>query len=201
MDCQPRLLSVIWESTAACLENAIVPVKMCALDVATRLLRLQGLPEAHLADNFVSVVFDLLYYLLENLSEDIDDEFRQELSDMEVNPYFALGFVRKGEPVLVSFLIKLPSHNMQIDFLSILSLSSCPTDSSGVLFRSVHSNPSPRNPIHFHRSFRFPKVFFVLSQIDRRVHSYESLRPFALHFVDERVEVFHLSSPRRHFRL
>ena len=123
---------------------------MCALDVATRLLRLQGLPEAHLADNFFSVVFDLLYYLLENLSEDIDDEFRQELNDMEVNPYFASGFVRKGEPILVSFLSKLPSHNMQIDFLSILSLFVSnrliwrPVSKRS--FKSIAAKPNPFSP-------------------------------------------------------
>ena len=47
-----------------------MPGKIRALDAATLLLRHDGLPAFHVADNFVNVLFDLVYYVLENLSEE-----------------------------------------------------------------------------------------------------------------------------------
>ena len=47
-----------------------MPVKMLVLDAATVVLIHDGLPAFHVADNFVNLLFDLVYYVLENLSDE-----------------------------------------------------------------------------------------------------------------------------------
>ena len=93
-----------------------MPVKMRALDAATRILLHDGLPPSHLADNFVSVVFDLIYFVFENQSNDDEDdaEFRQELCDLEVGSYGcvsktlnAAALDRNGRISMVNLVSKL----------------------------------------------------------------------------------------------
>ena len=85
IESQRRLLPVLWESIGNCLERGVIPVKIHALDVAARFLRQDGLPEAHLADNFVNIVLDLVYYVFENQNDvECDGDLRRELCLMEV---------------------------------------------------------------------------------------------------------------------
>ena len=56
-----------------------MPVKMLALDAATVVLIHDGLPAFHVADNFVNLLFDLVYYVLENLSDEGKGEEEEEM--------------------------------------------------------------------------------------------------------------------------